>query len=72
MMENLDIQDAYEFIEYLMEKELDDKLFLRWAVGYQSEMPYEDFKTALMPTKAKTDEEILEDVFDIIENVKFE
>lgn len=72
MMEILDTQEACQFIEYLMEKEFDDKLFFRWVVGYQQEMPYEDFKMALTPTKVRTEEEILDDVFGIIENVNFE
>lgn len=70
-MLELDINESYGFIEYLMEKEHEEKLFFRWAVGYQDQMGFEDFKIALIPPKVKTEEEILDDVFDILDNYEF-
>lgn len=56
---------------YAEEQENEEKIFLRWVVGYQSTTTYGDFKNKLMQnarhSDKKTEAEILEDVSQIIE-----
>lgn len=63
-------EEAIEYIYYLRDKEIDEKLYLRWALAYQEEMSFNDFKAHLVPVKIKKDEEILENVFEIIRKTR--
>lgn len=60
--------DGFELIEYALDAEKEDRLFLRWAIGYQSYMSFEDFKSELKESKSDTrsEDEILKIVKDII------
>lgn len=67
--------DGYELIRYALDAELEEKLFLRWAVGYQFAMDFKEFKVQAgghggMYNVTKTDNrtagEILDTVKDII------
>ena len=48
------------------EQAFDDRLFLRWAIGYQFEISFDQFKNNLF-SREKPVEEVLEDVNGIIE-----
>ena len=48
------------------ERAFDDRLFLRWAIGYQFEISFDQFKKNLF-SREKPVEEVLEDVNGIIE-----
>ena len=64
----MEIGEAVKYIEFLTNKELDEKLYLRWIAGPQYQMSFLEFKEALMPKKNESEEVILEEVYNIIEN----
>lgn len=62
--------DGYELIRYAMDAEYEERVFLRWAIGYQFIMEFEEFKRSLgenrqQITDDRTAAEILEAVKDI-------
>lgn len=64
----MEIDEAVKYIEFLTDKELDEKLYLRWIAGPQYQMSFLEFREALMPKKIESEEVILEEVYNIIEN----
>lgn len=64
---NIGLDDAYDLIQALTEQNYEDKLFFRWVVGYQDQMSFDEFKAELKPVKIQSEEEILANVYDIIE-----
>ncbi len=62
--------DGTRLIKFAYDKNIEDKLFLRWVVGYQTQMTFTDFKEN-MYSASKVDnrskEEILADVKDILD-----
>lgn len=61
------IEDAIEIMDFAVAQNNEDKLFQRWIVQSQFEMSFDEFKQAVMPAVNKSDEEVLKDVFSIIE-----
>ena len=41
--------DGFEILRYALDAEVEDRLFLRWAVMYQSQMGFEEFKSSMVP-----------------------
>jgi len=64
--------DGFELIQYALEAEEEDKYFLRWAVMYQGEMDFEEFKRKIKEVNEnasgdnRSAKEILETVRKII------
>ena len=66
--------DGYELIRYALDADVEDSLFLRWSIWYQSQMGFEEFKSSVGAPRyqvqreadARTAEEILKDVKAII------
>lgn len=62
--------DGYELISYALDAEYEEKIFWRWAIGYQFVMEFEEFKRSLGENRHTTDNrtaaEILSGVKDII------
>lgn len=62
--------DGYEIINYALDAEYEEKIFWRWAIGYQFVMGFEEFKRNLDKNRPTTDNrtaaEILDEVKDII------
>ena len=62
--------DGYELIRYAMDADVEDRLFLRWSIWYQSQMGFEEFKSRVGAPRyqvqreadARPAEEILKDV----------
>ena len=62
--------DGYELIRYAMDADMDDRLFLRWSIWYQSQMGFAEFKASIGTPQyqmqreddTRTAEEILRDV----------
>ena len=63
----MDLKEAADFIRYRMRKRTDDLIFIRWIAGPQYEMSLDEFKSKLIPHKVRSDDEILEEVYDIFE-----
>ena len=62
--------DGYELISYALDAEYEERIFWRWAIGYQFVMKFEEFKRNLgenIPTTDnRTAAEILDGLKDII------
>ena len=69
-IQNLEIDEALTLIDYAISQQEDELLFSRWIVEAQNHMSFDEFKEKLRPLKLRADEEILEDVFKILESVK--
>lgn len=41
--------DGYELIRYAMDADVEDRLYLRWSIWYQSQMGFEEFKSDIWP-----------------------
>ena len=39
--------DGHELISYALDAEYEERIFLRWAIGYQFVMEFEEFKKNL-------------------------
>lgn len=66
--------DGYELIRYALDADIEDRLFLRWSIWYQSQMGFAEFKSSVGTPQyqvqgedgSRTAEEILKDVKAII------
>lgn len=67
-VQRMDIRQAIGYIDYLIQRDIDNKIFARWIAcpQYQT-MSLDEFKNALIPPKEKDTDEILDDVFSIIQ-----
>ncbi len=55
---------ALKYIEHRFEKTEDDMIYQRWIANpFIQNMSFEEFKNKLRPKKARSDEEILEEVY---------
>lgn len=63
----MDLEEAVGYIQHLARKRVDDLIFQRWIAGPQYQMSLDDFKAKLTPAKARSDEEILDEVYEIFE-----
>lgn len=61
--------EAFSFIDFLFEKDAEDKIYLRWILGPQYSYSFNDFKERLIPSPVRSDDEILEEVYGIIEKM---
>jgi len=63
----MDIDEAIDYIRYLLVQKTDELLFLRWAVNpYYQKMPFDEFKLELAPAPERSDAEVIEEAYDII------
>lgn len=59
--------DGFELLTYAVDAECEEKLYLRWAIGYQFMMGFTEFKGKVVQTEDdRTEKEILDDVREII------
>ena len=64
---SMDVDEGIEYIEYLLAQKTDELLFLRWAVNpYYQKMSFDEFKLELIPAPERSDEEVIEEAYDII------
>jgi hypothetical protein len=62
--------DGIKLIKKAYEQVSEDKIFMRWAFGYQQSMSLDDFKREITTPKfTKSDKEILADVKSIIDSM---
>ena len=66
---NMEPDEALSFIDFLFEKDAEDKIYLRWIVGPQFSFSLDEFKERLIPSPVRPDDEILEEVYGIIEKM---
>ena len=62
--------EGYELLKYALDAETEDKLFMRWVIGYQFDMGFDKFKEKVTTVQTvednRTAEEILVTVKEII------
>ena len=68
----MDLEEAVGYIQHLMRKRADDLIFLRWSIMYQDQMSLDEFKVKLTPTKVRSEEEILNEVYAAFEKAGIE
>ncbi len=56
-------EDVLDLLETLERKRTDERMFMRWIVGPQFEVSFEEFKRQLEPPKSRDDDEILAEVY---------
>jgi len=59
----LNAKNLRGFIEYLRERRVEDKFFMRWIAGPQFQVGFEEFKHSCLPPVVRPDEEILQELY---------
>lgn len=59
----MNLDEAVGFIRFLYKKRNDDLIFQRWIAGPQYQMSLDEFKHRLLPAKARSDAEIMDEVY---------
>lgn len=62
----MNIEDGLSLLLFAFEQENDSLLYMRWIVGAQFQMGFDEFKDALIPKIQKSDKEILDDAEKIL------
>lgn len=52
----LDFNEGEEYITYVYEQHIDEQLYFRWVVGFQDKISYEEFKSEMLVSKNKTND----------------
>lgn len=63
--------EGQELIQYALNERVEEKILDRWIIGYQKEMPLDEFKSQIgfnpsRKSDSRTAEEILNNVRDIL------
>lgn len=61
--------DGYELIKYAMDAEVEEKLFLRWAIGYQYSLSFEEFKRKAGAVEEIEDNRTAEEILDMVRDI---
>lgn len=67
-------KDGYELIKFAIDEENEQKMYLRWVVGYQSSISFTEFKNQVQQmsiSDGRTSEEILDSVEQMMKQTKF-
>lgn len=56
------IKLAADFLDYLAEKQRENRLYMRWIVGPQFTVAFDDFKKSLEPVVVREDKEIMNEI----------
>lgn len=60
--------DGYELLKTAIDYENEQKIYIRWVVGYQSTTTYLDFKNKLMKKSVK-DERSADEILDAVRDL---
>ena len=63
-------EEAIDFLQYVLEQNASDRLFLRWAIWYQHEVDFAEFCESCRPKPVKPKGEILRDVAKIADSMR--
>lgn len=66
----MELEDVLDLAEHMQKQRNEEHMYLRWLVGPQFEVSFDEFKRSLMPQKPKTDEEIMAEVYALFGEVK--
>lgn len=67
----MDPADLYELLTYLETQRSEERLFLRWVIGPQFQVSFDEFKRSLEPRTMRSDEEIMAEVYALFEGVTY-
>jgi len=59
----MELEDVLELLRLLEQKQREERLYLRWVIGPQFEVSFDDFKRQLEPVRFRSDEEIMAEVY---------
>ena len=45
---NMPFEEGNDLIKFALNEEDDEKMFFRWAIAYQSQMSFDDFKNCII------------------------
>lgn len=66
---NMPFKEGYDLIKYASDEEDDNKLFLRWVVGYQSATTFEEFKNMIRQQSRFNDNRSAESILNEVESM---
>lgn len=66
----LPANDGVQLLSYAMNKEQDDRLFMRWIGQAQYQMSFDEFKQSLIPVRIDT-KKTMEQLDELMENTKW-
>lgn len=61
--------DGYEIISYALDAEHEERIFLRWAIGYQFVMEFEEFKRNLVGNRPTADNRTAAEILVGVKNI---
>ncbi len=62
--------DGYELIQFALDEEVEEKLYIRWAIGYQHVMGFDEFKRQVdFSRKAAVDNRSAEEILDSVREI---
>ena len=70
-VEKMQPEDVLDLLRHIENKRHEDKMYLRWLIGPQFEVSFDDFKKSLEPVHARSDEEIMAEVYKLFEGVSY-
>ena len=68
MFFDMPAEDAAIILIKAKERRVNDRLFLRWAIGYQQQVSFDEFKESVRPRMEKPAAAIIDDVYSIIDD----
>lgn len=67
---NLDFEEGTRLLKFAEKEKEDEKIFLRWVVGYEREMSYTEFRRKLFQSVGSKEKELTqEEIFSKVENI---
>lgn len=66
----LPANDGVQLLSYALNKEQDDRLFMRWIGQAQYQMSFDEFKQSLIPVRIDT-KKTMEQLDELMENTKW-
>lgn len=61
--------EGYELLKYALDAETDDKLFMRWVIGYQFDMGFDEFKENVTTVQTVEDNRTAEEILDSVKEI---
>ena len=65
---NMPFEEGNDLIKFALNEEDDEKMFFRWAIAYQSQMSFDDFKNCIR-AKSIDDNRNSEDILKTVEQI---
>ena len=61
--------EGYELLKYALDAETDEKLFMRWVIGYQFDMGFDEFKAEVTTVKTVDDDRTAEEILNAVKEI---